>query len=116
MSLVDVCFFFFQAEDGIRDYKVTGVQTCALPIWDSRAGTIHCDRPNVRPPRSSGCGAGPCDHGPAPWPAASRDPWRRKLRGGPVEIGRAACRGRGEISGVAGSLKKKKEREDEHDE
>src|SRR2546426_5593434 len=26
------CFFFFQAEDGIRDYKVTGVQTCALPI------------------------------------------------------------------------------------
>src|SRR3989454_8665141 len=29
-------FFFFQAEDGIRDYKVTGVQTCALPI--SREG------------------------------------------------------------------------------
>src|SRR5256885_3031123 len=26
-----VPFFFFQAEDGIRDYKVTGVQTCALP-------------------------------------------------------------------------------------
>src|SRR5256885_12162290 len=26
------CLFFFQAEDGIRDYKVTGVQTCALPI------------------------------------------------------------------------------------
>jgi len=25
-------FFFFQAEDGIRDYKVTGVKTCALPI------------------------------------------------------------------------------------
>src|SRR3712207_4567114 len=27
------CFFFFQAEDGIRDIGVTGVQTCALPIW-----------------------------------------------------------------------------------
>src|SRR5256885_11432789 len=27
-----VIVFFFQAEDGIRDYKVTGVQTCALPI------------------------------------------------------------------------------------
>src|SRR6266496_4303690 len=27
-----VCFFFFQAEDGIRDLYVTGVQTCALPI------------------------------------------------------------------------------------
>src|SRR5688500_19981088 len=26
--------FFFQAEDGIRDYKVTGVQTCALPIFE----------------------------------------------------------------------------------
>src|SRR5688500_20210652 len=26
-------FIFFQAEDGIRDYKVTGVQTCALPIY-----------------------------------------------------------------------------------
>src|SRR5256885_4711764 len=29
--------FFFQAEDGIRDYKVTGVQTCALPIFAYRA-------------------------------------------------------------------------------
>src|SRR5205807_713563 len=29
-------FFFFQAEDGIRDYKVTGVQTCALPILFGR--------------------------------------------------------------------------------
>src|SRR2546430_7046847 len=33
-----VCFFFFfQAEDGIRDLTVTGVQTCALPIYPSRA-------------------------------------------------------------------------------
>src|SRR5688500_19564948 len=30
--LVFFIIFFFQAEDGIRDYKVTGVQTCALPI------------------------------------------------------------------------------------
>src|SRR5256885_14922133 len=29
--------FFFQAEDGIRDYKVTGVQTCALPIFPTKA-------------------------------------------------------------------------------
>src|SRR3712207_7913578 len=28
--------FFFQAEDGIRDIGVTGVQTCALPIWVER--------------------------------------------------------------------------------
>src|SRR5205807_4975401 len=31
-GLYSFFFFFFQAEDGIRDYKVTGVQTCALPI------------------------------------------------------------------------------------
>src|SRR5207244_10394771 len=31
--LVYVFFFFFQAEDGIRDDLVTGVQTCALPIF-----------------------------------------------------------------------------------
>src|SRR5439155_16396570 len=30
---VSYTFFFFQAEDGIRDGHVTGVQTCALPIW-----------------------------------------------------------------------------------
>src|SRR6266705_3868577 len=28
-----IFFFFFQVEDGIRDRTVTGVQTCALPIW-----------------------------------------------------------------------------------
>src|SRR5205807_7503194 len=46
-------FFFFQAEDGIRDYKVTGVQTCALPIrgpvrfWDSRV--LQTNRPSGFP-------------------------------------------------------------------
>src|SRR5688500_19694011 len=30
--MITTILFFFQAEDGIRDYKVTGVQTCALPI------------------------------------------------------------------------------------
>src|SRR2546426_6494163 len=47
-------FFFFQAEDGIRDYKVTGVQTCALPIYilndevadDGGAGD-EAERPKV---------------------------------------------------------------------
>src|SRR5205807_6200000 len=33
-------FFFFQAEDGIRDYKVTGVQTCALPILGALASDL----------------------------------------------------------------------------
>src|SRR5687768_17713327 len=34
MSCMFVVFFFFQAEDGIRDVAVTGVQTCALPIFN----------------------------------------------------------------------------------
>src|SRR2546428_8238798 len=37
---VDLFFFFFQAEDGIRDLIVTGVQTCALPISSPCRGTM----------------------------------------------------------------------------
>src|SRR5437870_8994298 len=36
-----VFFFFFQAEDGIRDGHVTGVQTCALPIWIRVEGEVR---------------------------------------------------------------------------
>src|SRR5262249_59875447 len=32
-GVIRSCIFFFQAEDGIRDWSVTGVQTCALPIF-----------------------------------------------------------------------------------
>src|SRR6266567_7765984 len=45
--MVIFVFFFFQAEDGIRDLTVTGVQTCALPIFDNwksktlRLGLTH---------------------------------------------------------------------------
>src|SRR5207249_8476792 len=42
-----ILFFFFQAEDGIRDRNVTGVQTCALPIYtlaaDYNYGHISAD-------------------------------------------------------------------------
>src|SRR2546422_728808 len=34
-------FFFFQAEDGIRDVAVTGVQTCALPIFGPAAREVE---------------------------------------------------------------------------
>src|SRR5436190_10569739 len=37
-------FFFFQAEDGIRDHCVTGVQTCALPIYIHQGRTDRCRR------------------------------------------------------------------------
>src|SRR5437763_3386126 len=36
LNLLVILFFFFQAEDGIRDTSVTGVQTCALPIFGVR--------------------------------------------------------------------------------
>src|SRR5215203_6787563 len=36
-------FFFFQAEDGIRDIGVTGVQTCALPISDGLPRVLRID-------------------------------------------------------------------------
>src|SRR2546430_7977818 len=42
-----VYFFFFQAEDGIRDLTVTGVQTCALPIYN---GHIYSEAGQVRKP------------------------------------------------------------------
>src|ERR1022692_5233822 len=37
---VQTCALLFQAEDGIRDYKVTGVQTCALPIYVIRRAEL----------------------------------------------------------------------------
>src|SRR3712207_7223756 len=48
-------FFFFQAEDGIRDIGVTGVQTCALPIYPcstapQRGRTEHRTSPRADPP------------------------------------------------------------------
>src|SRR5256885_7369633 len=82
-----VFFFFFQAEDGIRDYKVTGVQTCALPV--SRAEVIVERAPDVEP-----CGA------------VSRDaPGVTNRRGEPAldeamdqhVIGRAVPRGHGVV-------------------
>src|SRR5690606_39952682 len=45
-------FFFFQAEDGIRDFHVTGVQTCALPIF---APDIVQDPVGTAPPAEPAC-------------------------------------------------------------
>src|ERR1022692_4812042 len=42
-------FFFFQAEDGIRDYKVTGVQTCALPISAQCLPAVPRQQPEQSP-------------------------------------------------------------------
>src|SRR5206468_8165724 len=91
--------FFFQAEDGIRDLIVTGVQTCALPI--SAPGQSSC-----RPPATIRPGAGRRVVRPV---HASQQ--ARCRRPGPPrpEIGRASCRERVEISVAAVAIKKKKE-------
>src|SRR2546422_4847862 len=48
-------FFFFQAEDGIRDVAVTGVQTCALPIsWTAHKRTLQPISLNMSPPTNAG--------------------------------------------------------------
>src|SRR5437762_10708902 len=78
-QLIHIChnilYFFFQAEDGIRDTSVTGVQTCALPISTSRAR-----RPARRSCRAS-----------AHWPV--------RLEACP-KIGRASCREMEDVTAV----------------
>src|SRR5256885_9977969 len=74
--------FFFQAEDGIRDYKVTGVQTCALPI--SRRGSEARPRGplrllargvegNLGAAARRGDSAGPADGSHLPAPSSSAE-------------------------------------------
>src|SRR5256886_8019920 len=44
---VSFFFFFFQAEDGIRDLTVTGVQTCALPIFSRISFSLAPERSSI---------------------------------------------------------------------
>src|SRR5690606_40094835 len=91
--------FFFQAEDGIRDFHVTGVQTCALPI-----------SPEENPPTFTFVAVQPGD---TLWKLSNRyhanmddivraNPWLQGAADGalPAEIGRASCRERGQLGGV----------------
>src|SRR5438093_10041715 len=48
----DSYVFFFQAEDGIRDWSVTGVQTCALPIWRRRGHDARQREPGAAEERA----------------------------------------------------------------
>src|SRR5690606_40578848 len=96
---------------GIRDFHVTGVQTCALPIsvWlmgggmvrtDGAGGDATCARRDGLEGPFGGCSAAPLSgaiprrfrHAPA-----SRAPRPLRLRRAAGEIGRASCRERGQI-------------------
>src|SRR5438093_5604023 len=96
--LAACCLFFFQAEDGIRDWSVTGVQTCALPISVAIACAAaddvtawHLLAAVVLLTRAAGL---------------SFPFWK---------IGRASCRERVEVSVVAVLLKQKSNRGNERD-
>src|SRR5690606_39673734 len=98
--------FFFQAEDGIRDFHVTGVQTCALPILDTefshtmselfetsvakRFGSV--ERRGLR-----GVGTDKTTRMPVDQLARSVVNLNSPQA---IEIGRASCRERGESDGV----------------
>src|SRR5437764_4720115 len=91
-------FFFFQAEDGIRDTSVTGVQTCALPIFPvarvrARNG-LALERDHDK--RALGLEARTRRTGSRAGPRLLRRPRTA------VEIGRASCRERVLISVVGG--------------
>src|SRR5699024_11670501 len=64
-SRIIIISFFFQAEDGIRDRNVTGVQTCALPIspatkpLPAKTGAAAAAAQPARPPVRSGSAAEP---------------------------------------------------------
>src|SRR5690625_7269825 len=101
-------FFFFQAEDGIRDGHVTGVQTCALPICKVFPGKIErqparlkgeiVDEPPIEPPLKK---FNSFFH-----QGAKIQKWAVAYQ--PEEIGRASCRERVKRSEGDGTVKQKK--------
>src|SRR5256886_10947928 len=108
---ISVLFFFFQAEDGIRDLTVTGVQTCALPIWPGKVflkiiskmfvdlglTTTRLHEFSSERSRIVSEAAGP---------------HRDEFTDTATQIGKAAGWGKGEILGGAVSFKKKKKKID----
>src|SRR5437016_10365838 len=106
--------FFFQAEDGIRDWSVTGVQTCALPIFAAKLPWTSSCLVRAMAARHLLHRRGlPCTL----YLGVNRDqpPLRAHawLRSGVVcvKIGRASCRERGEIWGCASGVQNNTEQE-----
>src|SRR5690606_39527086 len=107
---------FFQAEDGIRDFHVTGVQTCALPISTPAPpagvrrtwGTPHvalgiADVRGIASVPVLGWNGTPS----AFEAGAGRAPWIQGIHAD-VQIGRASCRARGDDAGGGGAQKKRR--------
>src|SRR5205823_7959136 len=104
---------FFQAEDGIRDKLVTGVQTCALPIWRARMGCRKWMPRERSPCRRTYVRSGRARRSPASYSLHSRSrSFLRNRLDRHREIGRASCRERVEDARVEGSLSRKDMKQD----
>src|SRR5207253_5244958 len=101
--------FFFQAEDGIRDGHVTGVQTCALPIFGRSAWTIAARSAislrtctGAMPSSPEVANAASTIAAGLPARVAARRSARAARRTRRSEIGRASCRERVGMAGRGG--------------
>src|SRR5262249_59873460 len=107
--------FFFQAEDGIRDWSVTGVQTCALPI-SLLGSALLIAAPGVnllylgRQVLGEVPGLAFLMLGVFFWTRSAERAggWWRDLFLASIEIGRASCRERVEVWGVGGVGREKR--------
>src|SRR5690606_40746150 len=105
-------FFFFQAEDGIRDFHVTGVQTCALPISRSSCFSGSSARPHLTAAALSRCTATVLITSTAGTSAMSRASPLASVEfessRSDAKIGRASCRERVRLTGVGVTLKERR--------
>src|SRR3712207_7198652 len=85
-------FFFFQAEDGIRDIGVTGVQTCALPIFAKFVNAASGEIASVYRDPAGRLGGDDFFRGRAAEVLAALAPFDAKAD--QAQIGRASCRER----------------------
>src|SRR5438552_18994182 len=103
-----MCFFFFQAEDGIRDDLVTGVQTCALPILAQALAARQGSSPRARRPSTIRSPSLAPRRGIPP-PARPRRSGGRSV--GPTRSEERRVGKRGDVGG-RGDIKKKKKIEE----
>src|SRR5690606_39900802 len=101
--------FFFQAEDGIRDFHVTGVQTCALPISTERLVLNCLQRMSGIATKTHHFSTLICHTKAKLLDTRKTTPnfrliekWAVALGGGENQIGRASCREREYIGGGGG--------------
>src|SRR5205807_5984260 len=104
--------FVFQAEDGIRDYKVTGVQTCALPILEAVNRLLVevseqqlADEPRMEELRRSMLARAVSYY--KRFRALHGDDPRLRAEMAEAKIGRASCRERGKLAAASGTWKRK---------